>query len=43
MPVFDSSTTQLIIWAAIGYLMGSVPYGMIVARVMGLVIQSMLH
>ncbi|WP_170365480.1 glycerol-3-phosphate 1-O-acyltransferase PlsY [Ruegeria arenilitoris] len=36
MPVFDSSTTQLIIWAAIGYLMGSVPYGMIVARVMGL-------
>lgn len=36
MPVFDSTTTQLIIWAAIGYLMGSVPYGMIVARVMGL-------
>lgn len=36
MPVFDSSTTQLIIWAAIGYLMGSVPYGMIVARVMRL-------
>ncbi|WP_170372335.1 glycerol-3-phosphate 1-O-acyltransferase PlsY [Ruegeria arenilitoris] len=36
MPVFDSSTAQLIIWAAIGYLMGSVPYGMIVARVMGL-------
>ncbi|WP_170461060.1 glycerol-3-phosphate 1-O-acyltransferase PlsY [Ruegeria arenilitoris] len=36
MPVFDSTTTQLIIWAAIGYLMGSVPFGMIVARVMGL-------
>ncbi|MBY6083569.1 glycerol-3-phosphate 1-O-acyltransferase PlsY [Ruegeria arenilitoris] len=36
MPVFDSTTTQLIFWAAIGYLMGSVPYGMIVARVMGL-------
>ena len=36
MPLIDSSTAQLILWAAIGYLMGSVPFGMIVARVMGL-------
>ncbi|MGV6803463.1 MAG: glycerol-3-phosphate 1-O-acyltransferase PlsY [Ruegeria sp.] len=36
MPPIDSATTQLILWAAIGYLMGSVPYGMIIARVMGL-------
>lgn len=36
MPPIDSATTQLILWAAIGYLMGSVPYGMVIARVMGL-------
>ncbi|WP_226689298.1 glycerol-3-phosphate 1-O-acyltransferase PlsY [Ruegeria arenilitoris] len=36
MPPFDSSMTQLILWAALGYLMGSVPFGMIVAKVMGL-------
>ncbi|WP_170350708.1 MULTISPECIES: glycerol-3-phosphate 1-O-acyltransferase PlsY [Ruegeria] len=36
MPPFDSSMTQLILWAVLGYLMGSVPFGMIVAKVMGL-------
>ncbi len=36
MPPFDSTTTQLILWAAMGYLMGSIPFGMIIARVMGL-------
>ncbi|WP_170762143.1 glycerol-3-phosphate 1-O-acyltransferase PlsY [Ruegeria lacuscaerulensis] len=36
MPPFDSTTTQLILWAALGYLMGSIPFGMIVAKVMGL-------
>ncbi len=36
MPPFDSTTTQLILWAAMGYLMGSIPFGMIVAKVMGL-------
>lgn len=36
MPPLDSTTTQLIIWAAIGYLMGSIPFGMLVARLMGL-------
>ncbi len=36
MPPIDSAATQLILWAAVGYLMGSVPFGMIVARIMGL-------
>ena len=36
MPAVDSTTAQLILWAALGYLMGSIPFGMIVARVMGL-------
>ncbi len=36
MPLIDSTMTQLILWAALGYLIGSVPFGMIVARVMGL-------
>ncbi len=36
MPLIDSTMTQLILWAVIGYLMGSVPFGMIIARVMGL-------
>ncbi|GAA6159279.1 MULTISPECIES: glycerol-3-phosphate 1-O-acyltransferase PlsY [Ruegeria] len=36
MPPFDSSMAQLILWAAVGYLMGSIPFGMIVAKVMGL-------
>lgn len=36
MPPIDSSLTVLILWAVIGYLMGSVPYGMVLARVMGL-------
>lgn len=36
MPPLDSTTTQLIVWAVIGYLMGSIPFGMLVARLMGL-------
>ncbi len=36
MPLIDSTMTQLILWAALGYLLGSIPFGMIVARVMGL-------
>lgn len=36
MPPIDSTTTQLILWAALGYLIGSIPFGMIVAKVMGL-------
>ncbi|KUJ76383.1 glycerol-3-phosphate acyltransferase [Ruegeria marisrubri] len=36
MPPIDTSTAQLLLWALIGYGLGSVPYGMIVAKVMGL-------
>ena len=36
MPPFDSTTAQLILWALIGYGLGSVPFGVIVARAMGL-------
>ena len=36
MPDLHSALTVLLLWAAIGYLLGSVPFGMILARVMGL-------
>jgi len=36
MPPIDSSTTVLILWAVVGYLAGSIPFGMIIAHVMGL-------
>jgi len=36
MPQLDSSTVQLLIWALIGYGLGSIPFGMVLARVMGL-------
>ncbi len=36
MPPIDSSIAQLILWAAIGYGLGSIPFGMILARFMGL-------
>ncbi len=36
MPEFDSSMTVLALWAVVGYLIGSVPFGLIIARVMGL-------
>lgn len=36
MPPFDSSLVTLILWAAIGYGLGSIPFGMVLARVMGL-------
>lgn len=36
MPPFDSTLTQLLLWAAIGYLMGSIPFGIVIARAMGL-------
>ena len=36
MPIIDSSLAVLILWAVLGYLMGSIPYGMILARIMGL-------
>ncbi|WP_170553752.1 glycerol-3-phosphate 1-O-acyltransferase PlsY [Ruegeria conchae] len=36
MPEFDSSMNVLALWAALGYLIGSIPFGLIIARVMGL-------
>ncbi|MBV1895945.1 MAG: glycerol-3-phosphate 1-O-acyltransferase PlsY [Rhodobacteraceae bacterium] len=36
MPLLDTPTQGLLLWAAIGYGLGSIPFGMILARVMGL-------
>jgi glycerol-3-phosphate acyltransferase PlsY len=36
MPVFESTSDTLLLWAAIGYLLGSIPFGIVLARVMGL-------
>jgi acyl phosphate:glycerol-3-phosphate acyltransferase len=36
MPLIETSPTLLILWAVIGYLLGSVPFGMVLTRVMGL-------
>jgi len=36
MPLIETTTAQLLLWALIGYGLGSVPFGMILARVMGL-------
>lgn len=36
MPPIDTPTLQLILWAAIGYGLGSIPFGMVLAKVMGL-------
>lgn len=36
MPFLESTTTILIIWGCIGYLLGSIPSGVIIARLMNL-------
>ena len=36
MPFIDSSSTVLILWALIGYGLGSIPFGMVLARAMNL-------
>lgn len=36
MPQFDSAIAQLLIWALVGYGFGSIPFGMVLARAMGL-------
>lgn len=36
MPVFETTLPMLILWGVVGYLLGSIPYGMVLARVMGL-------
>lgn len=36
MPLIENTLTVLMLWAVIGYLAGSVPFGMVMARLMGL-------
>ncbi len=36
MPVIESSAATLLLWALIGYGLGSVPFGMVVTRLFGL-------
>ncbi len=36
MPLFESTTLELLIWALIGYGLGSIPFGLVLARLMGL-------
>lgn len=36
MPVIDTPLPLLLLWAAFGYLLGSIPFGMIMARLFGL-------
>jgi len=36
MPLIESTLTVLLLWAVLGYLAGSIPFGVVVARVMGL-------
>lgn len=36
MPILETATALLIMWAIIGYVVGSIPFGMVLARTMGL-------
>lgn len=36
MPIVEQTAAILALWAVIGYLLGSIPFGMILAKVMGL-------
>lgn len=36
MPVIETGAPLLVVWAAIGYLLGAIPFGMVLAKVMGL-------
>jgi len=36
MPPFDSDLSVLLLWAVIGYGLGSIPFGIVLAKVMGL-------
>ena len=36
MPIIENTVIILTLWAVIGYLLGSIPFGMVVARVMNL-------
>lgn len=36
MPILETTLPLLLVWAVIGYLLGSIPFGMVIAKVMGL-------
>ena len=36
MPLIENTSYLLLLWAVLGYLFGSIPFGVVVARVMGL-------
>ena len=36
MPSIDTAPLLLLLWAAMGYLFGSVPFGIVITRAMGL-------
>lgn len=36
MPLIETSLAVLLLWAVIGYLLGSIPFGLVLTRVMGL-------
>ncbi len=36
MPLIEATPTALILWAVLGYLLGSIPFGMVLAKTMGL-------
>ena len=36
MPLIESTSAVLLLWAAIGYLLGSIPFGLVLTRLMGL-------
>jgi glycerol-3-phosphate acyltransferase PlsY len=36
MPIIDATAPVLALWALLGYLLGSIPFGMVIARLMGL-------
>ncbi|MGZ2256709.1 glycerol-3-phosphate 1-O-acyltransferase PlsY [Roseobacter sp. A03A-229] len=36
MPLFEHAAPLLALWALLGYLLGSIPFGMVLARIMGL-------
>ena len=36
MPIFETATTGLILWAILGYVLGSIPFGLVLSRMMNL-------
>ncbi|NSX56495.1 glycerol-3-phosphate 1-O-acyltransferase PlsY [Parasulfitobacter algicola] len=36
IPPFDTAPLILLLWAAVGYFLGSIPFGMVLAKLMGL-------